>query len=81
MEDLSTFVGIVVTIAIAIIGGLLNMIFGKIEAQRVDHDLLETRLENHRLYAAENFTTKKDVKDAKDEIIEKLKKIENKLWS
>jgi len=72
--------GLLFSAGVAIIGWVFTMIFGKLEEQRKDHNDLETRFDNHRLYAAETFTTKKDVKDAKDEIIDKLRKIENKLW-
>jgi len=56
------------------------MIFGKLEKHSDRHDDLETRFDEYRLYAAENFTTKKDVEQAKNDIIKKLEKIENKLW-
>lgn len=72
--------GIIFTAAFGIVGWVINMIFGKIEKHSDRHDDLETRFDEHRLYAAENFTTKKDVEQAKNDIIKKLEKIENKLW-
>lgn len=81
--DLEVFmwaVGIILTVGVPLTGWVFSMIFGKLEKHETKHDNLETRFENHRLYAAENFTTKKDVDAAKNDIIKKLEKIENKLW-
>lgn len=42
-------------------------------------DNLEEAFNKHRFYVVENFTTKKDVKDMKDELVCFLIRIEGKL--
>lgn len=71
--------GIIATGVYGLIGWQINMIHAKFEKLANDHDQLESRLDAHRLYAAETFTTKKDVKDMKDEIVGHLIRIETKV--
>jgi hypothetical protein len=71
--------GLAVTGIFGLIGWVFTMIFSKIDAHGKNHNELETRFDNHRLYVAETYTTKKDIKDMKDEIISQLVRIENKV--
>lgn len=71
--------GIIIGAAFTLTGWVINMIFGRIDKQDARHEGLETRFDAHRLYAAETFTTKNDVKQAKDEIMRVLERMEDKI--
>jgi hypothetical protein len=71
--------GIIVTVGSSITAWVISMIFARIDKLDSRHNDLETRFDGHRLYAAENYTTKKDVKDAKDEIIRVIERLEDKM--
>ena len=55
----------------------------KIDAVRDDFDMkidtLGNKLADHKLYAANNFATKLEVKDMTDRVLNKLDKIDEKL--
>lgn len=71
--------GIAATGIFGLIGWAFTMTHARIDKIIDNHDALETRFDAHRLYAAETFTTKKDVKDAKDEIIDVINRLEDKI--
>jgi len=71
--------GIIVSGVFALIGWVITMIFSKIDTQRTDHDNLETRFDAHRLEAAQTFATQNYVKEAKNEIVRMLERIEDKI--
>lgn len=71
--------GIIFTCAAGITSWVIAMVRAEIKDLRSNHDVLETRFDAHRLYAAETFTTKADVKDMTDRVLAKLDKIDDKL--
>lgn len=71
--------GIIATGLFSLIGWVFKMIFDRIHAHGVAHNNLETRFDAHRLYAAETYTTKNDIKAMKDELTAQLSRIEDKL--
>lgn len=71
--------GIIATGLFSLVGGVFAMIFGKMKDHANKHDELETRFDAHRLYAAENYAGKSDLKTIKDEIVGQLNRIEDKL--
>lgn len=71
--------GIIIGGIFGLIGWVFTMIFSKLDKHANDHNALETRFDSHRLYVAETYTTKKDIKDMKDEIINQLVRIEDKV--
>ena len=78
--------GIVATGVFGLIGWAMAMILSKfkdhenvhLEFARANKEL-DKKIDDHRLYAAETFTTKNDIKDMKEEIISHLVRMEVKL--
>ena len=71
--------GWIFTAVSAIIGWVFKMIFGKLKEHDVEHSRLDNKIDNHRLYASETYTTKLDVKDLRNEVVGILRRIEDKL--
>lgn len=78
--------GVVVAIVVPVVGGVLKMIFSKLQKhdERFERkaeklEALDSRIEAHRLYAAETFATKNDVKDGFDRVLSKLDNLDHKL--
>lgn len=87
MNDFLMWVGgIIVTGVFSLIGWIMAMIFAKfndheqvhVELFKADKEL-DKKVDDHRLYAAETFTTKLDIKDMKDELMSTLVRMETKL--
>lgn len=87
MNDFLMWVGgVIITGIFSLIGWVMAMIFSKfkdheqvhVELFRADKEL-DKKIDDHRLYAAETFTTKNDIKDMKEEIISHLVRMEVKL--
>ncbi len=86
------FVGVVLIVGVPLVGFLYRDIRSEIKGIWVNMSAVkdksndkindvETRLEAHRLYAAETFATKIDVEKGFDRVIEKLEAIDGKLDS
>jgi hypothetical protein len=71
--------GVIVSGIFGLIGWFINMIFKRIDEQDAHLDTMESRLDAHRLYAAETFTTKRDVEKLTDKVIRQLERIEDKI--
>lgn len=78
--------GIIVTAIFSLIGWAWNyhskdikMLLDHIDRNNQRHEGLETRFDAHRLYAAETFATKVDVREGFDRMMIKLDKIDDKL--
>lgn len=71
--------GVIISGLFGLIGWVFTMIFGALKEHGEKHNVLESRLEAHRLYAAESFTTKLDISKIEDKIVRQLDRIEEKL--
>ena len=71
--------GIIITGLFSLIGWVINMIFGKIKEHEDFHQKLEDSFNAHRLYSANTYTTKSDIKSVKDEIVNQLNRIEDRI--
>lgn len=71
--------GIIFTGLFGLIGWFINRIFKYIDDLEERCDVLSDQISAHKLYAAETYTTKKDVKDMKDEVVQHLIRIERKV--
>lgn len=78
--------GIVATGLFSLIGWVITMIFAKFKDHEAVHtDLrrndneLDKKIDDHRLYAAETFTTKVDIRLMQDQLVSQLNRIEDKL--
>lgn len=79
MNELLTIGGWAVTGLFAVIGWFIKMIFGRLKDQEIKHDVLEGRLSDHKLHTAQFYSTKADMKEIRDEIVNHLVRIEDKL--
>jgi len=71
--------GVLITGLFSLIGWVIGMIFGKLKEHETFHQKLEEAFNEHRLYSANNYTTKRDIKEIKDEIVGHLHRIEVKI--
>lgn len=78
--------GLIITACFGLIGWLVNMIFARLDKHEQKHEEFEQgdvaivkALDAHRLYAAETFATKLDVRDMADRVLSKLDKMDEKL--
>lgn len=71
--------GIIITGLFSLIGWVINMIFGKIKEHEDFHQKLEDSFNTQRLYSANTYTTKSDIKSVKDEIVNQLNRIEDRI--
>jgi len=71
--------GVVITGLFSLVGWVIGMIFGKIKEHEEFHQKLEDSFNAHKLYSANTYTTKGDIKGIKDEIVTHLNRIEDKL--
>lgn len=78
--------GVIITGLFSLIGWVMAMVFTKFkDHEQIHNELfradkeLDKKVDDHRLYAAETFTTKNDIKDMKEEIISQLVRMESKL--
>ncbi len=87
MQDLILWlIGSVLTVAIATISGLLRLIWGKFKDHERIHvslfkadQVLDKKIDDHKLHVAEQYTTKVDIRDLKESLVSHLVRIEDKL--
>lgn len=80
MNDfLLTLGGWIITGLFGVIGWVFKMIFGKLEQHERKHQLLDERINDHKLMVAQNYTTRSETKDLQQTIVEYLQRIEDKL--
>lgn len=71
--------GFVVAGVFGVISWVLKMIFGNLKEHDKKLDMINKRLSEHKLHAAENFATKGDVEKGFDRVVEVLDSINAKL--
>jgi hypothetical protein len=79
LDILVTFGGIVLSSALGVFGWIIKGIKDEIKNGAEKTDDVETKLEAHRLYAAETFATKIDMHAGFNRILDKLEKIDEYL--
>ena len=78
--------GIILTSIIGLVGWFVNYIFSRLSSHEKIHmrilgecRKLDDKLESHKLYAAQTFATRADLKETEAVIINHLVRIESKL--
>lgn len=71
--------GTIFSIFGAVVSWFIGRIFKSIDEIEVRCDVISESVAAHKLHSAETYTTKKDVKDMKDEVVQHLIRIEQKV--
>lgn len=80
MNDFIIWIGgTVFSIFGAVVSWFIGRIFKSIDEIEVRCDVITESVAAHKLHSAETYTTKKDVKDMKDEVVQHLIRIEQKV--
>lgn len=74
-----TIVGAALTGIFGLIGWVITLIFSRLNLHAEKHDDLVEDFNNHKVHVAQNFATKPDVRDMKEELVSFLTRIEDKL--
>ena len=78
-DAIVTIIGAILTGVFGLIGWVITMIFTRLNIQAEKHEDLEKDFNNHKVHAAQNFATKPDVREMKEELVAVLIRIEDKL--
>jgi hypothetical protein len=82
MQDLILWaIGTIISLGAALTGWIFKMVFSAIKEVEINNSSLNSSLNDHKVYAAQTFATKKEVTDGFDRIMHKLDKIDDKLDS
>lgn len=74
-----TAIGALITGVFGLIGWVITMIFSKLNAHTEKHENLANQVHEHRIHVAQNFVTKVEVREVKEELMSVLTRIEDKL--
>jgi hypothetical protein len=82
MQDLILWaIGTIISLGAALTGWIFKMVFSAIKEVEINNSSLNSSLNDHKVYSAQTFATKKEVTDGFDRIMHKLDKIDDKLDS
>ena len=79
LEAVANWLSLAATILFPIGGWIVKVLHEKIKAMDLKIEQQADRLDEHKLYAAQTFTTKTDLKAMEDKIVGTLIRIEDKL--
>jgi hypothetical protein len=80
MNDFLMWIGgIIATGLFSLIGWVFTMVFARINEIKLEARSVGNELDAHKLYAANNYANKNDVKTVRDEIVRHLERIEDKM--
>lgn len=79
LDILINVLSLICAVLMPIIGWFGKILHAKLKEHDRKIDVIDDKIDDHKLYAAENFTTKNDLKDMKEDLVRRLDRIEQKI--